>query len=198
MLNTYIKNRGVTQTIIHDNNNNHFNQLNWDADYDGNIANISLNSNNDGKRKQLNITLDNQDLANLFNVPSIAIPIHKRLKMDFDNIYTPQQNYLIELPTTEMPIEKYNTNDKESLLDEKIDREISTLLPNEELIIPLSIDKTSKNNKYTYTPKKRHKRRKTHVTYKVYKKHKSHKSKSSRTKTPHPAKRRTVRFSDLL
>ena len=32
MLDTYIKNQGVTQTIVHDNNNNHFNQIKWDIE----------------------------------------------------------------------------------------------------------------------------------------------------------------------
>ena len=34
MLNTFIKNKGYTKTIIHDNNNNRVNELDWDADYD--------------------------------------------------------------------------------------------------------------------------------------------------------------------
>ena len=61
MLNTYIKNRGITQTILHENNKNHFNQVNWDADYDGDIANISVNSNIDGKRDRFDISLDNEE-----------------------------------------------------------------------------------------------------------------------------------------
>ena len=35
MLNTYIKNRGITQTLINNNNQKQFNQINWDADYAG-------------------------------------------------------------------------------------------------------------------------------------------------------------------
>jgi hypothetical protein len=49
MLDTYIKNRGSTKTIIHDNNQNNINQINWDADYDGQNANISLDLTNNGK-----------------------------------------------------------------------------------------------------------------------------------------------------
>jgi hypothetical protein len=169
MLNTYIKNRGTTQTIIHNNNQNHFNEINWDSDYDGNVANISVNSINDGKRNQLNFTFDNEDLANLFNVPSINVPIHKRLQMDFqDNIN--QSPLMIEIPD-----KKYDT--AVSLIDQKI----SSLLPNEELIIPLTIDRKT-TDKYTLTPRRKHKRRKTHVTHKVYKKHKKS-SKSKKTKT---------------
>jgi hypothetical protein len=53
MLDTFIKNRGTTKTIIHNKNNhqqvNKVNELNWDADYDGKKANISLDFNNDGE-----------------------------------------------------------------------------------------------------------------------------------------------------
>ena len=65
MLNTYIKNQGINQTLMYDNKGPHFNQINWNADYDGNVANISVNSNTDGKREYFNISLDNDDLANI-------------------------------------------------------------------------------------------------------------------------------------
>ena len=83
MLDTYIKNRGSTKTIIHDNNKNKVNVIEWDADYDGNEANISLDLNNNNKAEHYNIKLDNDDLANILNVNSVKMPIHKRLKNDF-------------------------------------------------------------------------------------------------------------------
>lgn len=83
MLNTYIKNRGITQTIIKDNGNNHINQVNWDADYDGNIANVSLDSNTNGNKEHYVLKLNNDDLANMLNMSSVNTPIHKRLEMDF-------------------------------------------------------------------------------------------------------------------
>jgi hypothetical protein len=49
MLDTYIKNRGSTKTIIHYNNRNKVSLIKWDADYDGNEANISLDLNNNKK-----------------------------------------------------------------------------------------------------------------------------------------------------
>ena len=52
MLNTYIKNRGITQTLINNNNQKQFNQINWDADYDGQNANISVTSDTDGNKNQ--------------------------------------------------------------------------------------------------------------------------------------------------
>ena len=83
MLDTYIKNRGSTKTIIHENNRNKVNVIKWDADYDGNEANISLDLNNNNKAEHYDIKLDNDDLANILNVNSVKTPIHKRLKNDF-------------------------------------------------------------------------------------------------------------------
>lgn len=84
MLNTYIKNKGITQTLISNGNNeNHFNQINWDADYDGEFANISLTSNTDGNNNYTEFKLDNEDLAKILNMQSVNMPIHKRLQNDF-------------------------------------------------------------------------------------------------------------------
>ena len=83
MLDTYIKNRGTTKTIIHNNNHNTINETNWDADYDGNVANVSLDLSKNGRNKHMDFKLTNDDLANLLTVPSVNQPIHKRLKMDF-------------------------------------------------------------------------------------------------------------------
>ena len=196
MLNTYIKNRGISQTIIHDNNKNHFNQVNWDADYDGDVANISVNSNTDGKRKEFNISLDNQDLANLLNIPSVNIPIDKRLKMDFNEYQPQREEYFIELPATQIPPTISKISEPESLIDEQNDKSLTSLFPNEDLIIPLSIDKNSKD-KYTLTPKRRHRRHKTHITYKVYKKPKS-KTRSKPKSKSSSSKRKTLRITDLL
>lgn len=177
MLNTYIKNQGTTQTIIHDNNHNHFNQINWDANYDGNTANISFNSNTDGKHNQFNVSLDNQDLANILNIRSVNTPIDKRLKMDFYEPSYRSEPYLIELPTPELQTRKPKT------IQELIDRRISSPLPDEELILPLSITDKSIKKLYTLTPRKKHRRRKTHITYKVSKKPKSSTKSKSKSKT---------------
>lgn len=176
MLNTYIKNQGIEQTIVHDNNHNHFNQINWNADYDGNIANITVNSNNDGKRNRLNISLDNEDLANILNVPSVNMPIDKRLKMDFHESPYRVEPYFLELSSPKLLTPQLEPR-KPKTIEQIIDRDISSPSVNEELIVPLTIDKKTMDD-YTLTPKKRHRRRKSHITHKVYKKHKTSKSKS--------------------
>jgi hypothetical protein len=216
MLNTYIKNRGITQTLVNNNNQPQFNQINWDADYDGQIANISVTSAIDGNKKHYDIKLDNEDLANMLNIPSINTPIDKRLQMDFEESFRQQpKNLQIELPEIEVPEIKtpefygikpyYMTETKppsqnketiqELLQSIRPNSHLSSPSPNEELIVPISIDDKT-NNKYTLTPNKKHRRAKTHKTYKVYKKPKSYylykahgikkphsKTKSNRSKT---------------
>ena len=200
MLNTYIKNRGITQTLVNNNNQKQFNQINWDADYDGQTANISVTSDTDGSKNHFDIKLDNEDLANMLNIPAISTPIDKRLQMDFnDNAFRREPQILqIEIPQLRTPnvqprLPSYMVETKSPLVEEPRTEEqpeteeqsieellqsitpnsyLSSPLPDEELIAPISIaDKTS--NRYTLTPHKRHKRPKTHKTYKVYKKPKS-------------------------
>jgi len=186
MLNTYIKNRGITKTILHNNNENQVNQINWDADYDGNIANISVNTNTNGKHNHYNITLDNEDLANILNVESVDMPLHKRLKNDFkDTPYIPKVQY-IELPT--------NTSEPKHV-EEIFTKHISSPLPNEELIIPLTINKKT-TNKYTLTPKKRHKKLKTHITHRAYKKHKN--LKRFKSMSNNHSRKKSASIIDLL
>jgi len=171
MLDTYIKNRGTTKTIIHDNNHNHVNQINWDADYDGNVANISVDLNGNGKNSHYDFSFDNQDLANILSVPSVTSPLEKRLKKDFSNSYDPSI-YKVELDTS-----RPKPDTLQKLLSSA--SHVSSPLPNEELIVPLTINEKTLDN-YTFTPRRRHKRIKTHKTHKVYKKPKSSKGKSKR------------------
>jgi len=174
MLNTYIKNRGMTQTIIIDNNNNQINQLNWEADYDGDVANISIDTDTNGKSNHYDIKLDNNDLDNILNVESVNIPIHKRLKMDFDE---PREPHFIKLPTHPQPI----FEGPDTTTTEFIDRRVSSPKSND-YFVPLSID-TKRMKKYKLTPKKRHKPRKTHITYKLIKKPKSTSTRKRSLKT---------------
>ena len=178
MLNTYIKNRGI---YVHDNNDNHINQIKWDVDYDGDVANLSINTNTDGKRNHFDISLNNEDLAKILTMPSVNIPIDKRLIMDFE------EPNLVELPRSEFePIKpKYI---------EEIDRRITTPLSGEELIIPLTIHEKSNNFK---TPDKKNKRPKTHITHRVYKKLQL-KSKSKSKNKSRSSRRKTTPIIDLF
>jgi hypothetical protein len=151
MLNTYIKNRGTSKTIVHDNDRNYVNDFNWDADYDGNVANISIQTNTNGETEHFDVTLNNDDLAHLLNVQSVNIPIDKRLENDFQRLrYTTPNNYFVEIP----------------------DRYISSPTT-DEVFLPLS----TPTRKY----KKRHKTHVTHKLYKKTKsKHSSSTAKKTR------------------
>lgn len=194
MLNTYIKNRGITKTIIHDNNHNHVNQINWNADYDGDVANISFDTNTDGKRNHFDLSLNNEDLANILNIPSVNTPIDKRLKMDFQESQYIPEPYFIEIPTPQFqPREP-------QYLQETDDRHISSPLTGEELIIPLTIDE-KKRKLFTLTPHKKHRRPKTHITHRVYKKSKSTSKSTPKLKIKSKSRisrRKTIPIMDLL
>ena len=81
----YIDNKGITQTKVYDNNNNKINEkdIKWDAKYDGNIADINLEMKNDGEKKKLYMKFNNEDLAEILNVPSVGNDLLKRIKNDY-------------------------------------------------------------------------------------------------------------------
>uniref|UniRef100_A0A6C0LKP5 Uncharacterized protein n=1 Tax=viral metagenome TaxID=1070528 RepID=A0A6C0LKP5_9ZZZZ len=164
----FIKNKGITETMI-SNHHNHLkmNRTKWEADYDGNKANILIDSNTDGKHKVMNIELDNRDLANLLSIPSVNSPIDKRLAQDFcrkqkrDKILnrTPTP-YIVEI---------------DDVHSEPVNTHISSPLPNEEFL------RTATNNMFNPHTKTR-RRRKKHRSYKLHrkKKHTSSGNTSSR------------------
>jgi len=80
---TFIKNKGITQTFIQDNNHKHINKSSWDAEYDGNAANISVDLNDNGHKKHYDIQLDNDDLANILNIKGVDTDLDKRLINDY-------------------------------------------------------------------------------------------------------------------
>jgi hypothetical protein len=223
MLNTYIKNRGVMKTIVHDHNKNKVNELNWDADYDGDNANLILTSTTDGKKKQIGIQLDNNDLANLLNIPSVNMPLHRRLKEDFIKEPSPKLLQIqlpeeetdltdiespetIQFPEMEIPetmaIQPSSTSSIEELLTPR--NYLSSPLPDDKLIIPITINDRPSHD-YTLTSRRRHRRPKTHKTYRVYKVHKkpqrssrsSSKSKSSKRSSPKSSRKSSRKSSQF-
>jgi hypothetical protein len=197
MLDTYIKNRGTTKTIIHNNNHNNVKEMKWDADYDGDIAKLSLDLKNNGKTKHYNIKLDNYDLAKIFNIDSVNLPIDKRLKRDFKKVRMERQPsiydiYLEDLNTPELvePMERplllNNDTNIMSFIDDDLMKTAKPVYshissPQEELLIPLTIDKDSEKS-YVLTPRKHHVKPRTHKTYRVYKHKKATSSKNSKAK----------------
>ena len=197
MLDTYIKNRGSTKTIIHNNHHNNVNEMKWNAKYDGDIAKVSLDLKNNGKAKHYNIKLDNSDLAKIFNIDSVNLPIDKRLKRDFKKVRMERQPsvydiYLEDLKTPptqvmeEEPLLLNNDTDIMSFIDDDLMQTAKPVYshissPEEELLIPLTIDKDSEQS-YVLTPRRHHVKPRTHKTYRVYKHKKATSSKNSKAK----------------
>lgn len=70
--------------ITLDNNNPQtFKTINWNADYNGNIANVNINTNSRGKKNNYNVKLSNEDLSYILNLQTSNIPIDKRLQQDY-------------------------------------------------------------------------------------------------------------------
>ena len=194
MLDTYIKNRGKTKTIIHNNHHNNVKEMKWDADYDGDIAKVSLDLKNNGKTKHYNIKLDNSDLAKILNIDSVDLPIDQRLKRDFKKVRMERQPsiydiYLEDLQpqvVTEQPLLLNNDTDIMSFIDDDLMKTAKPVYshissPEEELLIPLTIDKDSEKS-YVLTPRRHHVKPRTHKTYRVYKHKKATSSKNSKAK----------------
>lgn len=135
MLDTYIKNRGMTKTIIHNNNHNTINEANWDADYDGSVANISLDLSKNGKNNHFDFQLNNNDLANILTIPSVSQPIHKRLKMDFKKPDSFNQIFL------EIDPESDSDSDSEEFID--LNRHHIKSSPVQNILTHLSSPKTN-------------------------------------------------------
>uniref|UniRef100_A0A6C0EPS3 Uncharacterized protein n=1 Tax=viral metagenome TaxID=1070528 RepID=A0A6C0EPS3_9ZZZZ len=181
MLDTYIKNKGITKTILHNNNNTEVSEINWDAAYDGQEANISVDLNSNGKIAHYEIELDNQDLANILNIPSVDMSLEKRLKRDFkkQNRFT-REPLLVELePPSLIPSEpSYHKTTS------PVYTHISSPLKNEEFIIPSSIDKKRSSNDFTKRPYRKHSK-KSHKFYRRVKtsnsKHKTYRNKNKKT-----------------
>lgn len=89
-MSTYIKNYGITKTIIQDNHHKIDNQIKWFGDYDGNMANIQLDIDDNGSKEFVSMKLDNNDLMKLLGIQSIELPLEQRLSRDFlDKPYKP-------------------------------------------------------------------------------------------------------------
>lgn len=83
MSEVYIRSKGATKTLIRSNDLENIKQFDWDADYNGERANISLDMSEKGEHDHYQIQLSKEDLEKLFTVPSVNQPIHQRLQNDF-------------------------------------------------------------------------------------------------------------------
>jgi hypothetical protein len=95
---SYIKNMGSTQTFIkRPNEKERFNDIHWEADYDGNQANIHLNIDDNGNNAELRANLDNNDLARLLNIPAVRGDLDERLLPLLGKVKANQEQTPIQL-----------------------------------------------------------------------------------------------------
>ncbi len=179
MFDGFIKNTGITQTIIQNNNKKYYNEIDWDTDYDGEVAKISLNIDENGVKNSFNAEMTNDEISELLNIPSVNIPLEKRLKNDFfgrnvKNLDDLNMIILRKKPKTYPKNSLILDNLNDYLPEKDVYTHISSPSLGENLIFPIQIQET-KRHKKTSKSKKSHK---THKTHKSLKSHKSHKSSS--------------------
>lgn len=84
----YIQNYGFTKTLFQDNDNNEFNNMvKWEGEYDGKLANIDVDINDNGNRQLVSMQLNNNDIRNMFGIQPVEGSLEKRLTKDF--LYKP-------------------------------------------------------------------------------------------------------------
>jgi hypothetical protein len=82
-----MQNYGSTKTYMIRNGKKHLNKINWNLNYDGDHVLGKVYVNNDQDRKQYNVSLNNNDIAELFNMNAVNKPIDDRLQDDFFKSY---------------------------------------------------------------------------------------------------------------
>lgn len=189
-MNDIIKNSGTNQTIIRKNNHHFIRETKWDADYDGKIANISMDENNNGIHREYKMRLNNDDLANMLNMKSVNTPLHKRLEMDFNLKNKPQFNIedisfqkglnlaskpepTLREPTLREPTLNLASNPISKGLY------LASPRPNEEFVI----SGPSSFKRIDNLSNRKHRRPKSHVSHKVHRIFNSKKSSSSKPMT---------------
>jgi len=78
-----IQNKGFTTTMFHDGTSRESSNIEWNADYDGENANIDLGISENGRKKHVLLQLDNSDLSRLLSFPSVKQSLESRLEEDF-------------------------------------------------------------------------------------------------------------------
>jgi len=88
-------NKGYSETNINNNNHKTSNKLKWSGSYNGENGNLDIESNMNGDHKGIHVEFNNDDLANLFSMPSSKKSLDQQLRDDFDLSSLRQQLNLI-------------------------------------------------------------------------------------------------------
>jgi hypothetical protein len=124
-----IQNYGFTKTLVQQNGHYSGNEMKWQGDYDGNVANIDININDNGISKHVSMQLDNNDLAHMLGIQPINIPLEQRLMNDF-----------LSYPKTRTSCSKYNSKSKYKSKSRKYRRPYSRKRVSKKRYKPLLIE----------------------------------------------------------
>lgn len=81
--NVYIQTLGTSETNMNLNNKKSQSKLKWLGDYDGEIAKLQVDVNNDNNRKVYKFEMNNEQLSHLLGMHPVDMPLDKRLEMNF-------------------------------------------------------------------------------------------------------------------
>ena len=79
----YIQTLGTSETNMDVNSKKSQSKLKWLGDYDGEIAKLQVDVNNDNNRKVYKFEMNNEQLSHLLGMPPVDMPLDKRLEMNF-------------------------------------------------------------------------------------------------------------------
>jgi hypothetical protein len=99
-----VTNHGFNQTVTinGDHQINNISKISWDANYNGQNGNMALDISKNGHNKHIDVKFNNEDLAEILNVPSVTMPLEQRLKNDFLLRKTRKRPMIIELASENM------------------------------------------------------------------------------------------------
>lgn len=91
---TYVKNYGMIENYVKNNDKTVKTGTKWIGDYDGSVANVDIDITHNGCVEHAHLKLDNDDLLDILNMDAIDRPIDQRLSSDF-LLDTPSPNVLV-------------------------------------------------------------------------------------------------------
>jgi hypothetical protein len=79
----YFESKGEALSVFKVNGKETTQSAEWDVNYDGDLANIKLDTDTNGKKEHKKIKLTNDDINAMLSVPSHDLSLESRLETDF-------------------------------------------------------------------------------------------------------------------